>query len=240
MRLTRLAYLLAAHPLRLHQALVRRGLALQWIDAFRPYWEVVRPPSLPLTDYASFTWLEYHFAQVARARHPVGDHFDDPDFQLGRLLSYVKRRELHPLRMLPAIWALHECDTVLEFGSGAAPYAYARVGLPPRQWITLADLPGPLFDYVKWQYRDTDTVDWQAPEEALECPWDGIVCTEVLEHLPDPLETVQRMTKQAPHIVFDYTPMSAPGPRYAVFRHFETTGVLTGPDPRGLYRWHRA
>lgn len=250
MKLLRLAYLLAQHPLHLHRALVRRGVALKWIDDFRPFWDTVRPPSLPITDYASFTWLEYHFAAQFRARHTDGgDHFDDKDAQYARLLSYVKRREMHPLRMLLAAWHLRHCRTVLEFGAGAAPYSYfisTAWPLPWRQEVWLADMPGLLFKYQAYAFRYTK--HWfpcldVTKDDVLGRQYDGIVCTEVFEHLEHPIDTALKMMKAAPIICFDYVEDTAQTRnsllRPLVFNAFKSEGTLTGPDKRGLYVWRR-
>lgn len=219
-RLLRLAYLIAQHPVHLHRALVRRGLVLGWIDDFIPFWDTVRPPSLPIADYTSYLWLAYHFTQRARAKYPVGDHFEDLDWQYARLLSYVKRRELHPLRMLVPAWWLRKCQMVLEFGAGAAPYDhFIQTAWPWKQTVVGFDIPSLLAEYTGAVIDETSL--WQHP-------WDGIVATEVFEHLPDPLKTAQQMTQAARVIVFDYTKDTAPGPRLDVFTHFYHTGTLRG------------
>jgi hypothetical protein len=245
MKIARLAYLLAQHPLHLHRALVRRGLALKWIDDFCPFWDTVRPPSLPISDYASFTWLEYHFTQLARAKYPVGDHFEDMDWQYARLLSYVKRREMHPLRMLTAAWHLRRCAIVLEYGAGAAPYAYLVQRLGLRQTVYLTDLPGLLQDYCRWQFRapqfrvfDAEQAFQRAGDRAYSQHYGvgGIVATEVFEHLPDPSATALHMTTAAPLVCFDYVD-DGTFKRRATLDHFKRRGTLTGPDQRGLYVW---
>ncbi len=247
MRLARLAYLLAQHPFHLHRALVRRGLALKWIDEFREYWDTVRPPSLPISDYASYTWLEYYFSARARERHPDGDHFEDLDWQYARLLSYVKRREMHPLRMLTAAWHLRRCAIVLEYGAGAAPYAYLVQRLGLRQTVYLTDLPGLLQDYCRWQFRppqfrvfDAEQAFQRAGDRAYSQHYGvgGIVATEVFEHLDKPMLTAQQMMQAASLICFDYVQNGEPD-RADTLVSFEDNGTLTGPDARGLYVWRR-
>lgn len=239
MKLARLAYLLACHPFRLHQALVRRGLAQKWIDDFRPFWDRVRPPSLPISDYASYTWLEYFFSARFRQMHQDGqDHFEDQDAQYARLLSYVKRREMHPLRMLKVAWHLRNCQTVLEFGAGAAPYAhFLKTAWPIDQEILVYDIPSLLFKYAKWW------IGWLWPlaseELALRKRYDGIVCTEVFEHLEMPLETAKKMMQAAPMICFDYVDDGS-AIRQSTLTWFAVNGKLTGPDKRGLYVWRKA
>lgn len=229
-KLARLAYLVAQHPLHLHRALVRRGLALGWIDAFRPFWDTVRPPSLPITDYASWIWLEYHFTERARARHPEGDHFEDLDWQYARLLSYVRRRELHPLRMLKIAWVLRHCRLVWERGAGAAPYAhFIQTAWPGRQRVVTEDLDGTLLRrYQQWAF----------PVEEPIGPPEGIVCTEVFEHLPDPAATAVWLMGMAPLICFDYVEDRSVA-RLCTLGAFRLGGHLTGPDARGLYIWRR-
>jgi len=251
MRVARLAYLLAQHPVHGHRALVRRGLALGWIDAFRPFWDTVRPPSLPISDYASYTWLEYHFTQLARATHPMGDHFEDLDWQYARLLSYVKRREMHPLRMLTAAWHLRRCAIVLEYGAGAAPYAYLVQRLGLRQTVYLADLPGLLQDYCRWQFCAPQFRVFDAAQAFQHCGdraysqhygVGGIVATEVFEHLERPDLTAKQMVNAAPLVCFDYvtaTSLNEDARRWLTLGVFKQHGTLTGPDARGLYVWRR-
>lgn len=232
-RLLRFLYLLAQHPFHLHRALVRRGLITRWIDDFRPFWDTIRPPGLPITDYASFTWLEYYFTARFREKYPEGDHFDDKDAQYARLLSYVKRREMHPLRMLKVAWVLRRAKTVLEFGAGAAPYAYfIRRAWPWRQpTIVLNDLGGTLIrEYQRWSH-----FKWEEEDPGY---YDAFVCTEVFEHLPDPVKIASWMMDSAPLICFDYVD-DGTHKRLDTLIAFYDRGHVDGPDKRGLYVWRR-
>lgn len=235
MRLLRLLYLLMQHPFHLRRALVRRGLALKWIDDFIPFWDRVRPASLPISDYASYTWLEYHFTQLARATKPHGDNFDDANWQYARLLSYVKRREMHPLRMLKVAWHLRYCKMVLEFGAGAAPYThFVETAWPLNQTVWTADIKDTLLE----RYQRHEFVVVFDSDTALSLKWDAIVCTEVFEHVPNPAWTAIQMMTAAPLICFDYVNDKSKK-RRLTFEKFAMAGTLTGPDRRGLYVWRR-
>lgn len=232
-RLLRLCYLLLQHPFHLHRWLVSRGLATKWIRDFAPFWDTIRPPGLPITDYASYTFMEYVATGEFRAEHPTGDHFDHPAAQVARLLSYVKRREMHPLRMLKVAWVLRRCKTVLEYGAGAAPYAhFIKTAWPLTQTVWTHDRPSLLERYQRW-------TNVHSTSQPFALKVDAIVCTEVFEHLDDPVSTAKRMMAKANVICFDYVNDGKDG-RTDTFAAFRSRGRVEGPDKRGLYVWRRS
>jgi hypothetical protein len=239
-RWLRFAYLVAQHPLHLHRALVRRGLALGWVDDFARVWDALRPPSVPVTDYAAFQALQYQYASAFRDRYPGGDHWDDVGAQRAHLFRLLHRREWHPLRWWSAAWALRKCRTILEYGAGAAPFTHGMLTAWPGRLptCTVADQPGLLLDYCRLHFADEDRVLVEEAELALAFPYDGIVCTEVFEHLPDPTVTACRMMAQARVIVFDYVDTDQQD-RETLFGLFRAHGTLTGPTWQGLYVWTR-
>lgn len=242
-RAARLAYLLAQHPTHRYAQRVRRGLELDWLDAFLPYWKMIRPPGLPITDYASFQAVRYHFAAKFREANPEGDQWNNPDQKYSRLLSYIWRRAMHPLRWLPSAWHLRDCKTVLEYGAGAAPYACGvDSAWPLNQRIAVADIPGPLQDYCAWRFRGHPRILVMGLDPAHAMSPDGIVCTEVFEHLPDPVKVADWMTRSARVIAFDYVLDMEPIARVRradTLTVFAMTGRVSGPDARGLYVWRK-
>lgn len=234
MRLLKLLYLLAQHPFHFHRWLVQRGLYQGWIKDFIPFWDTIRPQGLPIRDYTSYTWLEYWFTQHFRTLYPTGDHFDNLSAQYARLLSFIKRRETQPLRCLKQAWVLRHCDKVLEYGSGAAPYAkFITSAWPSTQRVYPYDIPSLLQRYAS-QYCMLAV----GVENPLDCDWDGIVCTEVFEHLEHPLATANQMMEAAPIVCFDFIDDGHPE-RKDTLAAFRAYGRLSGPDARGLYVWRR-
>jgi SAM-dependent methyltransferase len=82
---------------------------------------------------------------------------------------------------------------VLDFGCGAGAMG---VALAERGFeVTLADIPGRHFPFL--QSLSGGNLAVQSVEEVLagEEVWEGIVCLEVLEHLPKPEECAAALTK---------------------------------------------
>lgn len=137
---------------------------------------------------------------------------------LCHLFSFIARRELHPLRFLRWMRWLPLKGEVLEFGAGAAPLADAldKRWPFPRPTITVADIPWCLHDYQKWRFRGVRktrimTLRPDGPIMAAGGVYDGILCVETLEHVPDPMRTARQlitMLKPGGTLVCDYGPQT--------------------------------
>lgn len=242
-RLQRFAYLVGQHPVRGHRALLRRGLLLGWLDEFNRY---AAEPGLPIDTPAGFQALRYQYAVeyvAAAASRPETDWYEHPSAR-ALLFSHTWRRESYPLRWWPWAWALRGCRSVLEYGAGVAPYAHGMTRAWPGRLpqITVADQPGPFLDYCRWRFANEPSVH-VSTLGVLFMNLDGIVATEVFEHLPDPVNTARWMRDQARVIVFDYVENagepSGRRARAAVLEEFHGTGQMTGPTHRGMYVWRR-
>ncbi len=186
-------------------------------------------------------------------RHPMAGNL---------LFSTVGRREAQPLRFLRYMRHLPWSGRVLEFAAGAAPLAYglSQAWPFPAPTITIADIDWPLLWYHRKRVRYTNVKDeMQWPVDSILQvrhiptflragigPWDGIVATECLEHVPDPPKTARQLVswlKPGGVLLYDYGHQSKDQP-YAprgMSARSETLGYLAGalitkgPDKRGLY-----
>lgn len=80
--------------------------------------------------------------------------------------------------------------SVLDHGCGAGVFAelLLRKGIMD---ITLVDVPGPVMDFVKWFFGDK--VKYENNPDSIQGHYDYITSNSVLEHLPDPLSTVEML-----------------------------------------------
>lgn len=84
-------------------------------------------------------------------------------------------------------WACAPGSRIVEYGAGVGAVSLPGImaGLP----ITLVDLPGCTLDYLRWKFARCENVQVRTTQEweADQTLWDGLVCVDVLEHVPAPL-----------------------------------------------------
>lgn len=91
---------------------------------------------------------------------------------------------------IPAFWQLlPERAVILDYGCGTGEYA-RRNWYDRNRYGILVDIPGPLLRYTNQKYRfqkNTRVYHIYENEWRQEQAYDAIVCTDVLEHLKDPV-----------------------------------------------------
>ena len=162
------------------------------------------------------------------------------------LFSFIARREQHPLRFLRWMRWLPLSGTVLEFGAGAAPLAWGLdMAWPfPRPTVHLVDIDWPLFDYCQWRFADSPKVRTLHTSHitSRSGPYDAIVCTETLEHVPDPVATARLLMsilKPGGRLICDYgeqikdQPMAPRGKsaRYYTLDYLFNAGLVLAISP---------
>ncbi|MEA3514989.1 MAG: class I SAM-dependent methyltransferase [Nanoarchaeota archaeon] len=87
--------------------------------------------------------------------------------------------------------------TILDYGAGAGTLSilFKELGYN----VTYADLSGKTFGFAKWRFKkrnyDIPMIDLTKEERKEEHNHDCIVCTEVFEHLVNPLKLLDRFSK---------------------------------------------
>ena len=98
----------------------------------------------------------------------------------------------NPFRRKPAFFDRLHCDSiVLDWGCGTAELD--RIDWIDRGGkIILADVPGPNFEYTKHKY-DGFNVEFRSVYDPIDYNYDALVCMDVLEHIPNPMEVMLKL-----------------------------------------------
>jgi SAM-dependent methyltransferase len=210
----------------------RVGLDLTWFERFKKYWGKVLD-GRPLWGVEDFYFLRNIYrmrfqSAVVRNTAEAGEHLED--WQRPEVLSHLfhsvyKESLFNELRLLLPARALFRgrIRKTLEFGCGTAPITTTLCEFfPPRgdvhAWI--ADIETISFHYAAHKlaaFRNVHPVALR-PERQFRFPegerFDAIFCMTVLEHLQDPLATVEhlhRLLGPGGLLVFDYVKSDAGG-----------------------------
>jgi 2-polyprenyl-3-methyl-5-hydroxy-6-metoxy-1,4-benzoquinol methylase len=196
---TALSYRLGAH-----RRLVHGRLRLDWFDEFREYW-MSALGNRPIEPH-DFAFLLGVYRQRFQTLEREGVAVDERPLEAWRdprnlylLFAHHYRTALRPLAVHRYVPFIPRGGRVCEYGCGVAPLAtslvrfYRHLNLN----LTCADLPTILFHFVRWKFRAAPFVRTLAIDPADDAPLpdalDVIFCTEVLEHVPRPLELLRHL-----------------------------------------------
>ena len=107
------------------------------------------------------------------------------------MFTSVERRHPNLLKLLRLVKNM----TCLDFGSGVATHAIALA--ENKNKVTIIDLPGPLlrFAITRMTRRNLDFDVIVANDDLPKEKFDVIICTDVIEHVFDPLEELMCITE---------------------------------------------
>lgn len=209
----------------------RLGLDLAWFERFRSYWGKVLE-GRPLWGVEDF----YFLRNIYRMRFQNATVPDTAEaavhleaWQRPEVISHLfhsayKESLNHELRVLEPVRRLARGPVrrVLEFGCGSAPITTSWVEFLPRQGVEfrLSDIETIPFHYAAHKFAGLPEVQAVAlrPENRFRYPreekFDVIFCMTVMEHLQEPLATMQHLRDLlTPNglLFFDYIKSDASG-----------------------------
>lgn len=196
--------------------LVESGLKRKWFYEFRKYWyEVLKGRPLYLHDF--YFLLGIHRQRFQTNETP--DYAEEKEFleswqnkdTLYQLFGAVRRfsREcLHSRRFEK--W-IKKGDSTLEYGCGIAPITYSLVNYSLKRKLNMhiADIHQINFHYAIYRLpKEVNNFTITPYVNAIEeKKYNIIIMMTVMEHLPDPLDTVINITKGLKKqglFIFDY------------------------------------
>ncbi|MBT3817687.1 MAG: class I SAM-dependent methyltransferase [Candidatus Magasanikbacteria bacterium] len=199
-----------------YQRLVDSGFIRGWFHEFQEYWVYSlggRP--IRLHDFFFlYSWYRVEYQNV---------ELDDEEDKVKFLYSWQKpeniysvfgavyRYALSPFQYFVYRKYLKKGTRILEYGCGVAPIISSLINDKNVDFdFTIADIPQFTFHYAKWRLKQfgVNIIDID-PNILPKFPhsYDTIFLSEVLEHLPNPDEVIQHLTKHlvsGGHLIFDY------------------------------------
>lgn len=90
-------------------------------------------------------------------------------------------------------WQFEKGSVIAEYGAGVG--AVSLPGIMQGLTVELIDIPGCAIDYLRWKFARCPNVrvltceEWWGTQSCV----DGLVCVDVLEHIPDPMPVQERL-----------------------------------------------
>jgi len=209
--------------LGLYEVLVEVGLIKRWFVDFKEYWfECLEGRPLYLHDF--YYLLGSYRSKFANVETP--DHANNQEFleswqkneTVYMLFGAVRRFSRTPLISRQFEKYIQNGDSVLEYGCGLAPISTSllKVGKKRNLDLTIADIRQLNFHYAKYNIGSLVKSFEIEPNTVENLPqkYNVIIMITVMEHLPNPLETIKNLTKflePGGMLFFDYHADDADG-----------------------------
>ena len=144
--------------------------------------------------------VAWHRAQP-QVPEEIMDFYRATDLYIWALMQWHASLDRKPYRdaidRLCQRLTLEKPRRILDFGCGIGTDALI---LASRGYeVTLVDVAGPTFDFARHRFRrrglNADFIESNSPVPNPPGHFDGVICFDVFEHLPDPLGAAKRLVK---------------------------------------------
>lgn len=200
---------------RVYPLLLNIGAMDYWFREFKTFWlKGLKGRPIMLVD---FHWLlssyRCDFIEVETGRYQSKSEFlkSWQDNSLYMLFNAVRLYAYHPFRFRHVDRYLSSGDHILEYGCGIAPVTFylSNLSLHQNLRFTIADIRQINFAYAVYRhpsYVENIEID---PEvfDVGNSVYDVIVCMQVFEHLPHPMDTLNALAfalKPRGKLIFDF------------------------------------
>ena len=190
--------------LGLYEVMVEVGIIKRWFDDFKAYWfECLNGRPIYLHDF--YYLLGSYRSKFATVETP--DHATDEEFLASwqsadtvyMLFGAVRRFSRTPLISRQFEKYIKNNDSVLEYGCGLAPITTSLLNVGKRRNLdfTIADIRQLNFHYAKYHLEPLVKTFEIEPNKVDDLPqtYNVIIMITVMEHLPNPLDTLKNLHK---------------------------------------------
>lgn len=207
----------------LYSKFIDSGFIRFWFNDFKIFWnKYLNGRPLYFNDFPFLLGLyRQKFQDISIEDESIEEEFYEAwqsQNSIYLLFGNVRKYSYRPLHSYYLEKYISDGDKILEYGSGIAPFSYSLVNfsLKKNLDITIADILQINFIYAKYilsghcNYKLLQSRKHNLANEY----YDVIILEAVLEHIPDPMETIKSITnslKKNGILIFDYIISSEKG-----------------------------
>lgn len=198
-----------------YQKMIDSGLSRGWFDEFSDYWtNALGARPLKFHDFF-YLYCDYRKKfQLVEVNEGAGEKefmkaWQRPE-NLYLIFGSAYQYALQPFSGLSCLKYLPAKARVLEYGCGLAPITTSLIKSGKKFDFTIADIRNFTYHYAKFRLKQhgikfVDLVPYK--NTPLGGPFDAIFLLAVLEHLPNPLEIIEALTRhieRGGYLIFNY------------------------------------